>query len=45
MPTIKSPLQLMPFEQMRFTPRFEYGEMAELVEICGSENGSEMMKC
>ncbi|MCP4332176.1 MAG: ethanolamine utilization protein EutQ [Gammaproteobacteria bacterium] len=38
----KSPLQLWPFNQMRFTPRFEYGEMAELVEICGSDNGSEM---
>ena len=42
MPKSKPPLQLMPFDQMRFTPRFEYGEMAELVEICGSHNGSEM---
>lgn len=42
MTTAKTPLRQWSFDQLRFTPRFEYGEMAELTEICGSNTGSEM---
>ena len=38
----KAPLQLKPFEELTFVPRFEYGEMAQVVETCGSDNGSEL---
>jgi ethanolamine utilization protein EutQ len=30
------------FSDLKFSPRFEYGHMAEVVEICGSADGSEL---
>lgn len=38
----KSPLRVMRFDQLRFEPRFAYGEMAQLVEVCGASDGTEL---
>ena len=38
----KSPLRVEQFDQLQFVPRFEYGDMAEVTEICGSKDGSEL---
>lgn len=44
MPTLpdKSPVRLQRFSDLEFMPRFEYGDMAESVEICGSSDGSKL---
>ena len=38
----KSPVRVVRFEQLEFAARFEYGEMAEVAAVCGSEDGSEL---
>lgn len=38
----KSPVRLQRFDQLKFSPRFEYGHMAEVSEISGSKDGSEL---
>ncbi len=38
----KSDTRLMCFNDLVFSPRFEYGDMAEVSEICGSADGSEL---
>ena len=38
----KSPVRLQRFADLQFTPRFEYGHMAEAVEICGASDGSRL---
>ena len=38
----KAQLRLMPFNELQFSPRFEYGEMAEVTGLCGDEDGSEL---
>lgn len=30
------PAKTVPFESLSFMPRFEYGEMAQAVEVCGN---------
>ncbi len=38
----KSPVRRQGFSDIKFTPRFEYGHMAETSEICGVEDGSRL---
>lgn len=38
----KSAIRVERFEQLQFSPRFEYGEMAQSVEICGAGDGTEL---
>ena len=38
----KAPLRVERFDELEFTPRFEYGDMAQVVEICGAKDGSEL---
>lgn len=38
----KSPPRVSRFSKLQFEPRFEYGHMAESVEICGAGDGSEL---
>ena len=40
--TTRSPAKLIPFDGLDFVPRFEYGEMAELAEVAGSRDGTEL---
>lgn len=41
MPTLsdKSPVRLQRFSDLEFMPRFEYGDMVESAQICGSSDG------
>lgn len=36
----KSPIRLERFSDLNFQPRFEYGHMAEVANICSSEDGT-----
>jgi len=38
----KAPVRVMRFDDLEFSPRFEYGEMAEVAGICGADDGSEL---
>lgn len=38
----KAPVRMTRFEDLEFSPRFEYGDMAEVAGICGAEDGSEL---
>ena len=38
----KAPLRLVRYQDLKFAPRFEYGEMAEVAGICGADDGSEL---
>ena len=38
----KAALRLLPFDQLEFTPRFEYGEMAQVAGVCGVDDGTEL---
>ena len=42
MNTDKSPVRIERFGELEFAPRFEYGEMAEVAGVCGSDDGSEL---
>lgn len=33
---------LIPFDSLNFSPRFEYGDQAKVVEICGTAKGTEL---
>ena len=39
---LKSALRVERFKALEFSPRFEHGEMASVVEVCGSKDGSEL---
>jgi hypothetical protein len=41
MSTEKSAVRIVAFDDVEFAPRFEYGEMAEVAEVCGAADGSE----
>jgi ethanolamine utilization protein EutQ len=41
-PANKAEVRLQHFDELEFTPRFEYGEMAEVCGICGAEDGTEL---
>ena len=38
----KAPLRLLKYDELAFIPRFEYGDMAEVVELCGPNDGTEL---
>ena len=38
----KSEIRIAPFDSLKFIPRFEYGEMAQAAELCGSNDGTEL---
>ena len=38
----KAPLRVMRFADLDFSPRFEYGDMAEVAGICGADDGSQL---
>lgn len=38
----KAALRLASFDQLEFTPRFEYGEMAQTASVCGADDGTEL---
>ena len=38
----KSELRVERFHELEFVPRFEYGDMAQVVEICGAKDSSEL---
>ena len=40
MTSAKAPVRMTRFEDLEFSPRFEYGDMAEVAGICGAEDGS-----
>lgn len=40
MAAAKAALRVARFAELEFAPRFEYGEMAEVVEVCGSGDGT-----
>jgi len=42
MTTAKAATRLVRFDELEFTPRFEYGEMAQVAGVCGSDDGSEL---
>ncbi len=35
-------MRLLKFADLEFLPRFEYGDMAEVVELCGPADGTEL---
>jgi len=38
----KSQVRVERFSELNFAPRFEYGQMAEVAETCGSKDGTEL---
>ncbi len=38
----KSPVRMMSFADLEFSPRFEYGEMAQVAEVCGSDDKTQL---
>ena len=38
----KAEVRFERFDKLEFSPRFEYGEMAEVSGICGAEDGTEL---
>ena len=38
--TMKSAPRVMNLDELTFSPRFEYGDQAQVAELCGSEDGS-----
>ena len=39
---MKSDVRMCEFDQLHFSPRFEYGEMAEVTEVCGEGDGTDL---
>ncbi len=37
-----TPARAISLKSLNFAPRFEYGEQAEVVEVCGTGDGSEL---
>ncbi len=42
MSTEKAPVRIERFDDIEYAPRFEYGEMAEVAEVCGADDGSQL---
>jgi len=42
MKTSPAPLRLALYDDLEFSPRFEYGEMADVAGICGADDGTEL---
>jgi ethanolamine utilization protein EutQ len=42
MSALKAPSRVIRFDDLVFSPRFEYGEMAQVSGVCGTEDGSEL---
>ena len=42
MPGQKAVLRTVSFNQLEFSPRFEYGEMAQVAGVCGADDGTEL---
>ena len=42
MTTEKTPVRVERFHELEFTPRFEYGEMAEVAGVSGPDDGTEL---
>jgi ethanolamine utilization protein EutQ len=40
--TDQSTLRVARFDDLEFVPRFEYGDMAQVVEVAGSKDGTEL---
>jgi ethanolamine utilization protein EutQ len=38
----KAAVRIERFNNLEFSPRFEYGEMAEVAAVCGAEDGTEL---
>jgi ethanolamine utilization protein EutQ len=38
----RTPVRLRRFDELEFVPRFEYGDMAESVELCGLTDGTRL---
>lgn len=38
----KAPLRVIRFGELQFSPRFKYGDMAEVAGVCGADDGSEL---
>lgn len=41
--SVKTPVRVERFAELEFKPHFEYGQMAELAETCGSSVGSQLI--
>ena len=39
----KAEVRVERFDDLKFAPRFEYGEMAEISRVCGAEDGTELI--
>ena len=42
MTTDKAGVRTARFDELQFTPRFEYGEMADVAGVCGADDGTEL---
>ena len=42
MNTEKAALRIQRFADLQYAPRFEYGHMAEVAEVCGARDGTEL---
>jgi len=38
----KSPARVMSLDQLVFAPRFEYGDQAQVAQLCGADDGSKL---
>ena len=38
----KSSVRVVRHAQLEFSPRFEYGDMAQVADVCGEADGSEL---
>jgi ethanolamine utilization protein EutQ len=38
----KSSIRMQPFDDLLFEPRFAHGDMAQVTELCGAADGSEL---
>ncbi len=38
----KAPARVMSLDELKFTPRFEYGDQAQVAQLCGAEDGSKL---
>ena len=38
----KAPARVMSLDKLSFTPRFEYGDQAQVAQLCGADDGSKL---
>ncbi len=38
----KAPPRVMSLSELSFTPRFEYGDQAQVAQLCGADDGSKL---